>query len=134
MGAVLQAVSAINGRRRLVKWGWDPSDGEIVAYADLWLMDNQITQQQFSRMLNNFLPGIDAAYQRIQATLGTGTDPGDPNPQAVPAQAGGGGAPPMPPQLKELLDKLQKKEGEKPDDGNEPKTAKVETKPEIKEI
>src|SRR5580765_6656584 len=91
------------------------------------LPDGVLAPNRASRCLT----GNNSAYQRIQAALGTGKDPGDPNPQAVLGQASGGGAPPMPPKLRELLDKLQKKEGDKPDASNAPKS---ETEPEIKEI
>ena len=134
LNAVLQTVAIINFRKRFVKYGWDSSDGEIVAYGDVWIMDNQITTEQFKRMMNNFIPGIDSAFQRLKATLDSGKDPGDQDPQVVLAQPTGGSGPPMPPQLKELLDKLQKKDGEKPGEGKPAEMSKGETKPEIKEI
>jgi len=75
--AVLKAIGAENYRRRLVKLGWDPCDGEIVAYADVWLMDGKLTQQQFSRILHNYLPVMDLAHRRLQRAIETGRDPGE---------------------------------------------------------
>jgi hypothetical protein len=75
--AVHRLLLRLNYETRLVKYGWDANDGEVVAYADAWLMDNKPTQEQFSRMVHNFLPAIDMACQRLRTTLETGTDPGD---------------------------------------------------------
>lgn len=76
LSGVLKAIGAENYLRRLVKLGWDPRDGEIVAYADVWLMDGKLTQQQFSRILHNYLPVIDMAYRRLEEAIETGRDPG----------------------------------------------------------
>ncbi len=62
-------------RLRVTKFGWDPRDGEIVAYADLWLEDATLTQKQLAAMLRAFLPGIDLGRARITATMATGVDP-----------------------------------------------------------
>jgi len=129
LNVMLQTLATINFTKRLVKYAWDSSDGEIVAYADLWVMDNQVTQEQFSRMMSNFIPGIDEAYRRIKGASESGKDTGEPDPQTAPAAVAGEGTPTMPPQLKELLDKLEKKKGEKPKEV--PATTE---KPEIKEI
>ena len=129
LNAVLQTLATINFTKRLVKYAWDSSDGEIVAYADLWVMDNQVTQEQFSRIMSNFIPGIDVAYRRIRGALESGKDPGDQDAQTAAAAVSGGETPTMPPQLKELLDKLEKKKGEKPQADRS-----TTEKPEIKEI
>jgi len=36
---VLATLGHLNFQRRLTKFGWDPNDGEIMAFADVWLMD-----------------------------------------------------------------------------------------------
>jgi hypothetical protein len=92
-------------------------------------MDNQVTQEQFDRMLNTFLPAIDVSYPRIKTALDTGSDPGNQDPQLAAAQALGSASAGIPPELRELLDKLKKKDSGKPTDG--PTTGE---KPEIKEI
>jgi hypothetical protein len=72
---VLKVLGSANFWRRLVKYGWDQSDGEIVAYADIWVMDGTLTQQQFDRNLENFLTEIDIQYARLLKTMATGEDP-----------------------------------------------------------
>jgi hypothetical protein len=133
LSAVLAVLGAENYRRRLVKFGWDSSDGEIVAYADLWVMDSDVTQAQFGRMMSNFLPVIDESFHRIKTTLETGKDPGEEDAGRVIAgksggPGGSGGA--LPPALRGLLDKLGK--GDKTDEpASDP--SKEGTKP-IEEI
>lgn len=74
---VLKLLGAINYKSRLVKFGWDPSDGEIMASADMWLMDNKLTVEQWERILQNFLSILDLNYQRLKQVLETGEDPGE---------------------------------------------------------
>lgn len=73
--AVLRVVGELDYKFRLTKFGWDPSDGELAAYVDLWLEDATLTQQQFGAMLRAFLPAIDQSRARIQKTIETGVDP-----------------------------------------------------------
>jgi len=80
---VLKVLGAVNFQLRLVKLGWDPSDGEIMLYADMWVMDGKVTQEQFTRMLHNFVPTLDACYSRITKTMETGTDPGQGEPDPL---------------------------------------------------
>jgi hypothetical protein len=91
---VLEVLGALNYRLRLAKFGWDESDGEIVVYADHWIMDGKVTQEQFSRILHNYLPAVDLSYHRIAKTIETGKDPGELDPaqilEMILAQAGGG--------------------------------------------
>jgi hypothetical protein len=67
----------------MAKFGWDESDGEIVVYADHWIMDGKVTQEQFSRMLHNYLPAVDLSYARITKAMETGKDPGELDPQQM---------------------------------------------------
>jgi hypothetical protein len=90
--AVLRVLTDLDYRLRLTKFGWDASDGEIVAYVDLWLEDAVLTQHQFAAMLRAFLPAIDMGRVRIARTIETGIDPeGAGAPTTVPV------APPPPP-------------------------------------
>lgn len=73
--AVLRVLGALDYKLRVTKFGWDPSDGEIVGYADLWLEDATLTQQQFAAMLGAFIPAIDQGHARIAKTIETGVDP-----------------------------------------------------------
>ncbi len=84
--AVLAVLGEMDYRLRLTKFGWDPSDGEIVAYADLWLEDGVLTQHQLAAMLRAFLPAIDIGLPRIMKTIETGIDPDG-------TTGGGGGQP-----------------------------------------
>lgn len=116
---VLQALLRMNYELRLVKFGWDPRDGEIVAYADLWIMDAAVTKAQFSRMLHNYLPALDVCYGRIVKTLETGKDPGPQDAAAAAAEAiaeASGGSLPEP--LRRLLEPLLKAAGEAPGKGD----------------
>jgi hypothetical protein len=95
--AVLRVLGALDYKLRLTKFGWDPTDGEIVGYADLWLEDARLTQQQFTTMLNAFLPAIDMGHVRIAKTLETGVDPeGSGGPGAGPSGSDVRGTPAIP--------------------------------------
>ncbi|HSH76075.1 MAG TPA: YbjN domain-containing protein [Longimicrobiales bacterium] len=103
---VLRVLAAINVEKRLVKFAWDASDGEIVAYADVWLEDGTLTERQFRRMLQNFMPTVDFAHERIRQTLESGRDPGEEGIlEALTTGASG-----LPPDLSALLEKLRKGE------------------------
>jgi hypothetical protein len=115
LAEVLKVVGALNYRTRLVKWGWDPSDGEIVAYADAWLVDNKLTLQQIRRMIGNYVSAVDMAYKRLEETIETGEDPGEIDPQALIADAMQKKGSGLPPAMKKLLDKLGRG-GDKDDD------------------
>lgn len=74
---VLQVLGAINYRYRFLKLGWDPSDGEIAGYGDMWLMDGTVTFDQFHRSFFGFLSALDDAYRRVQMAIFTGKDADD---------------------------------------------------------
>ncbi len=75
--AVLRTLANLNFQRRLTKFGWDSNDGEIMAFADIWVMDGVVTQKMYDRMVAGFIPTIDIGYSRIMQALNTGADPGD---------------------------------------------------------
>ncbi len=103
--AVLRLLGQLDYELRLTKFGWDPSDGEIAAYADVWLEDATLTQQQFSGILHLFIPGIDVNHKRITETIETGTDPGEIRPEDMVDAASR-----LPAKLRELLEKLARGE------------------------
>lgn len=72
---VFKVLGVVNYENRLVKYGWDSSDGEIAAYADVWIMDGTLTDGQFARVLQNFVPIIDSDFVRIKTAADTGRDP-----------------------------------------------------------
>ena len=104
---VLKTIGAINYRLRLIKLGWDPKDGEIVAYADLWVMDGTVGPGQLQQMAQSFFAALDDSFGRLKRTLETGKDPGEEDRAATLKRAldqmGGS----LPPPLRELLEKLQ---------------------------
>lgn len=104
---VLKTIGALNYRLRFIKLGWDPSDGEIIAYADLWVMDGTVSPAQFEHMTQNFFAALDESFGRLKQALETGKDPGEEDRAAMLKRAldqlGGS----LPPPLRELLEKLQ---------------------------
>jgi len=101
LDALLRVLGALNYQLRFLKFGWDPSDGEVVAYGDTWIEDGDITQAQFGRMIHAYLSVMDLNYARIDQTIKTGEDPGEIGPGE-----GGGGPSGLPPELQSLLDRL----------------------------
>jgi hypothetical protein len=105
---VLQILGHLNFQFRMTKFGWDPSDGEIVAYTDVWVEDGDLTQKQFSALLRSLLPAIDLNYKRLTETMETGKDPGVVTPESLAGDN-------LPSKLRKLLEKV--KEGSD-DDGD----------------
>lgn len=91
--AVLKVLGHIDYTIRLVKYGWDPADGEVVGYVDEWVMDGKPSQAQFSKMVQSFVAGIDSSYERIKRTIETGTDPGAIDPATLMERLMGGSLP-----------------------------------------
>jgi hypothetical protein len=99
---VLKALGSINYRMRYAKFGWNPANGEIVVFADTWLMDEKISWKQFERMLDNYFPAIDLNFGRLKKIIETGKDPGEKRIGELP-QA-----------LDELVKKLKEKKSKEP--------------------
>jgi hypothetical protein len=87
--AVARVLLALNYQYRAVKFGVDPNDGEVTAYADLVLLDAQVTSSQVMGLLGFFLNVLDASHGRLQTTLVTGADPGEPEAGPAPAEEKG---------------------------------------------
>jgi hypothetical protein len=114
---VLKVIGELNYVTRLMKLGWDPSDGEIVAYADVWLEDTKLTLGQLKRMVGTFMPAIDMAHKRIKETIETGKDPGEVDPKVLLEEMlkkKGGGLPPAVQKLLEKMGKGKDEEEERP--------------------
>ena len=105
LAAVLKILGELNYRMRMTKFGWDPNDGEIVAYADVWIEDGDLTQQQFGALFRSLIPTIDLNYPRLTDAIHTGNDPG----LQLPSQTGG--ASQLPPEVQSLLDRIRAKSG-----------------------
>ena len=105
LDTVLRLLAELDYQLRFVKFGWDPNDGEIVVYADVWLMDGGLTQQQFGRLLGNYLPALDHNFRRISQAVETGRDPGPVDPEDLLKGA---------PEASGLAERLRKLFGTKP--------------------
>lgn len=99
---VLKALGGINFKMRYAKFGWNPADGQIVVFADSWLMDGKISWKQFERMLDNYFPAIDLNFGRLKQIIDTGADPGEKKPGDLPEA------------LDELIKRLKEKKGKEP--------------------
>ena len=99
---LLKAMADVNYQTRLVKFAWDQSDGEVVAYADLWLMDTTLTQEQLHRMLGNYVPAIDLHSYRFRRTLEEGRDPGRVDPSKLVGELLKGNT--LPPEIRAALE------------------------------
>jgi len=87
--ALLLALAAVNCQYRCVKWAWDRSDGEIVAYCDAWVGDGKLTTPQLGAMLALFMQNVDVNRLRVEKTLDTGVDPGTTEPRPSAASPAG---------------------------------------------
>lgn len=110
--AVLRVLAHLDYQLRLTKFGWDPNDGEIVGYGDMWLEDGTLTQKQFSGAIHTFFAGIDLNFRRIAKTIETGTDPGEFKPEDLATDGAG-----LPPALRGVLDRLAGKKPEPDPEG-----------------
>lgn len=106
--AVLAVLGQLNHRLRAVKFGWDPQSGEIVAYADVWVEDGDLTQRQFGALLRSVIPAIDVNHQRLTKTMASGQDPGEASADSLLAGS-------IPPELRALVDAIASRRSD--DDG-----------------
>ena len=111
---VLALLGELNSQHRFVKFGWDPTNGEIAAFADHWIMDNTLTQQQLNRMLGNYLPVVDMGYHRAKKIIETGQDPGQLGPDSHPGSDSG-----IPPALRALMERVSAESGGSDEDIDE---------------
>lgn len=70
--AVLRALMAIMQRTKMVRFDWDPADGEIRCSVECPLEDGSLTRQQFIRMLRALPEIIDDWDPVIRAAMETG--------------------------------------------------------------
>ena len=103
---LFKAMADANYQTRLVKFAWDAGDGEVVAYADIWLMDATLTQEQLHRMLGNYVPAIDMQSYRFERTLKEGKDPGRIDPTRLMGELLG--RKDLPPEVRAILEGIRK--------------------------
>jgi hypothetical protein len=122
---VLKAISDENYTRRMVKFGWDARDGELVAYADVWVEDSTFTKSQFNRMLYVYLPVIDMTFLRLTKAMETGHDPGQMRPEDMLAGSGSGGG--LSEQIQALLAEIGAGGGKPPEQTEDEKEDDLES-------
>jgi hypothetical protein len=75
---VLTLLNDLNHQLRLIKFTLDPMDGEITVFSDLAILDSQPTAPQILGLLGFFMDRLQEHSQRIEETIRTGIDPGEP--------------------------------------------------------
>ena len=70
--AVLRALMAIMQRTKMVRFDWDPADGEIRCSVECPLEDGSLTRRQFIRMLRALPEIIDDWDPVIRGAMETG--------------------------------------------------------------
>jgi hypothetical protein len=73
---ILQLLCALNYQRKLIKFGYDPEDGELNGCVDIPIEDCGLTARQFFRSMAALLEALEEARHRIMVLLETGKDPG----------------------------------------------------------
>ena len=73
---ILQMLASMNYQRKLVKFGYDPDDGEINGCIDIPIEDATFTSTQFFRCMAALLEALEESRNRLMALLETGEDPG----------------------------------------------------------
>ena len=107
--ATLKTLGHVNYQYRYIKFGWDPADGEIVGYGDIWIEDGTLTQRQFHMALGSYLTSVDRSYRRLKGAIEKGADPGDEGPAALARRAAGR----LPEELRRLLEGAAKGDDDK---------------------
>jgi hypothetical protein len=105
LGEVQTVLSALNTQYRAIKFAREPQQGEIVAFADHWIMDGTLTQEQLNRLLGQFLSKLDVGSHRIRVVIDTGCDPGE-QPMDELAREVLAGRPEISPEMRESLEKI----------------------------
>ncbi|MGL5061518.1 MAG: hypothetical protein ACRC62_16205 [Microcoleus sp.] len=83
-GILFQTMLAISWQVKMLRFEYDPTDGEIRASIELPIEDSQLTERLFDRCLSGLIQLVDLkAMPRLKAVLAAGIDPG---PQDAAAQ------------------------------------------------
>lgn len=79
-GVLFQTMLAIAMEVKMLRFEYDPTDGEVRASIELPLEDTQLSVRLFNRCLNALIELVDeVAMPRLKAVLAAGTDPGRKN-------------------------------------------------------
>lgn len=70
--AVFEAVSAIQGLYKMLRFDYDPADGEIRPNIELPIEDAEITSRQFHRLIHGVIHGVQRYDSVIRHAMQTG--------------------------------------------------------------
>ena len=74
---LFQTLLIIQWELKMLRFAYDPSDGEIMASIQLPIEDSTLTEKQFFRALQSLVRMVDkTAMPRLKTVLATGKDPG----------------------------------------------------------
>lgn len=82
-GVAFQTLLAIAWEVELLRWEYDPRDGEVRTSTGIALADATLTEKQFNRLLSGLIQLTNDGVERLQGVLATGNDPGG---KTTPAQ------------------------------------------------
>ncbi|WP_244533095.1 hypothetical protein [Geitlerinema sp. PCC 9228] len=74
-GVAFQTMLAIAWEVKLLRWQYNPSDGEVRTSVNLPLEDAPLTEKQFNRLLSDLIRLTERGMERLQQVLATGNDP-----------------------------------------------------------
>ncbi len=75
LAAVLQTCMTLDYAQKMLRYQYDPSDGEIRATVDMPLEDSKFTERQFRRALDGLVSLVDRNHSAIEAALEGGRTP-----------------------------------------------------------
>ncbi|MDT9297635.1 MAG: hypothetical protein P5700_21720 [Arthrospira platensis PCC 7345] len=75
-GVAFQTMLTIAWEEKLLRWEYDPSDGEVRTSTGIALADATLTEKQFNRLLSGLIQLTNEGVERLQGVLATGNDPG----------------------------------------------------------
>ena len=79
-GVIFQTLLSISYQLKMIRFEYDPSDGEVRASIQLPLEDANLTETLFDRCLTGLIQMVDQqSMPRLKAVLATGNDPGPQN-------------------------------------------------------
>lgn len=84
-GVAFQTMLAIAWEVKLLRWEYDPSDGEVRTSVGIALEDAPLTERQFNRLLSGLINLTEQGIKRLKAVLATGNDPGSETREALMA-------------------------------------------------
>jgi hypothetical protein len=124
---ILELVGSLNYRRKLIKFGYDPDDGEINGCVDIPIEDSAFTSTQFFRCLAALLEALEEGRRRLNMLLETGKDPGQrpaktSETPSLPASKEAGKQPPkaIDRLVNEIMESMDEPKQDKPEKKDEP--------------